>query len=384
MHNAKRILVVEDDFLIGEKLCGILESAGHTIVDVTASGKDAVTLTAALQPDLITMDWRLLDLDGVTAARQIMAQCPTPIILITAYETPDLIAEASAAGISYYLVKPVTRGTVTRAISIALARFDDLQELRRLNAALQDEIATRQRYAAELERSNRDLEQFAYIVSHDLRAPLRMIKGFLGLLQRQYQGQLDDKADEYINFAVEGAENMGTLIEALLGYARVDSQGQDPVPTDANATLDATLRTLQFRIEAADATVTYDPLPTVLVDPTQLGQLFQNLIANALKFHRPDVPPHITVAAERAEDAANPAWIFSVQDNGIGIPQDQQARIFGIFQRLHTCKEYEGTGIGLAVCKKIVERHGGRIWVESEVGEGTTFYFTLPAVPSQA
>jgi hypothetical protein len=231
----------------------------------------------------------------------------------------------------------------------------------------------RRHYAAALERSNREFQQFAHIVSHDLKAPLRMVKGFLGLLHKRHADALDADAQEYIQFAVDGAVQMEQLIDGLLDYARVESQGQEPVPTDAEDALAYVLHTLRFEIESRDAEVTHDPLPTVLADRTQLTQLLQNLIGNALKFCNQQ-QPQIHIGVDRQESM----WAFSVQDNGIGIAEKDQARIFEVFQRLHTRAEYEGTGIGLAVCKKIVERHGGQMWVESEVGEGSTFYFTLP------
>jgi light-regulated signal transduction histidine kinase (bacteriophytochrome) len=250
-----------------------------------------------------------------------------------------------------------------------VAVYEDVTEQRRAKRE-------RARYATELQRSNRELQQFAYTVSHDLREPLRMVKSYLGLLEKRYQDQLDEAAEEFIHFAVDGAARMDGLIQDLLAYARVDTQGKDFVPVDCDAIVQQVLGVLRFRIEEQDAQVTRDPLPTVMGDRTQIMQLFQNLISNALKFQPRDrgVPTRVHVSAE-AQDAR---WQFVVRDNGIGIPSDQQARLFGIFQRLHTQEEYEGSGIGLAICKKIVERHGGRIWLESEMGEGTTFYFTLP------
>ncbi len=236
-------------------------------------------------------------------------------------------------------------------------------------------------YTAALQRSNEDLQQFAYTVSHDLKAPLRMVKSFLNLLRRHMQGQLDAEGEEFLDFAVGGAVRMEKLIQALLEYTRIETQGQDPTPTDAEAVLHDVLHSLLVDIEERGAEVVHDSLPTVLVDATQLGQVFQNLIGNALKFCE-NTSPHIHVTAERQGDTDDEAdmWVFSVQDNGIGIAPQYQARIFGVFERLHTDEEYEGTGIGLAICKRIVERHGGRMWVESDVGEGATFYFTLPVV----
>jgi light-regulated signal transduction histidine kinase (bacteriophytochrome) len=230
------------------------------------------------------------------------------------------------------------------------------------------------RYATELEHSNEALQQFAYSVSHDLKAPLRMVKSFLKLLHRHYAETLDTDAQAYIQFAVDGAAQMEQLIHALLEYARVESQGRVPVLTDAGQALEEVLCTLQLSIEESDAEVTYEPLPAVLADATQLRQLFQNIISNALKFCAQQQKSRVYIGAARHEDE----WIFSIADNGIGIAEQDQPHIFGVFERLHTDEEYEGTGIGLAICKRIVERHGGRIWVESEVGVGSTFYFTLP------
>ena len=684
MQTANRVLIVEDDFLVGESLRGMLEDEGYRVIGDTASGKEAVEMTAELDPDVVIMDIGLLEMDGLTAARRITVQCPTPIVALTAHETPDLVAEASQSGIGYYLVKPAKRRELTRAIQIATARFDDLARLRHLNATLQEEITARKRaeetlqdalaeaqrrenetrwlleasqavvechtfeeaahqifdvareatgaisgyvalmsksgeenellflesgglpcevdpdlpmpirglraeaynraevvydndfensewrrfippkhvemrnvlfapliihgqavgviglankpmdfteedaemakafgdmaamalrrvqaeealresekrykdaeqvahlgswemdiatgesvwsdeffricgyepgsikptseigfqiihpedreraaehvdnaiktgepydiekrivrpdgtvrwvhsmgeivpndqgepvklvgsfqditarkraeeelehYAAELERSNEELEQFAYVISHDLREPARMVKGYLELLEDRYQGELDEKAEKYVDCAVDGAERMQEMISALLDLSRIGRRGKEPAPTDAEAVLERTLRSLGRAIEEAEAEVTHDPLPTVMADRAQLAQVFQNLIANAIKFRREDVPPHVHVSAEREGDK----WLLSVADNGIGIDPKQADRIFQIFQRLHTREEYEGTGIGLALCKRIVERHGGRIWVESEVDNGTTFLFTLPA-----
>jgi PAS domain S-box-containing protein len=231
--------------------------------------------------------------------------------------------------------------------------------------------------AEELARSNKELEQFAYVASHDLQEPLRMVGSYMQLLAERYQGQLDERAERYIAYAVDGANRMKRLIDDLLAYSRAGTQSTALVPTDSQAVLEDVLGGLQVAIEEKQATVTYDPLPTVLADEVQLGQVFQNLIANALKFSN-EAPPRIHVGAQR--DAERGAWRFSVADNGIGLDPKFAERIFVIFQRLHGPTEYPGTGMGLAICKKIVERHGGRMWVESQPGQGATFYFTLPGV----
>jgi PAS domain S-box-containing protein len=231
----------------------------------------------------------------------------------------------------------------------------------------------------ELERSNRDLEQFAYIASHDLQEPLRLVASFVQLLGQRYQGRLDADADQFIGFAVDGAQRMQTLIQDLLAYSRVGREIRPFVPVDCGAIMAQIVRTLSLAIREQQAVVAYDPLPTVPGDPVQLEQLFQNLVANALKFRRAE-PPQVHVSAVLTEDRKS--WQFAVRDNGIGIDAEFYERIFVIFQRLHGRRKYPGSGIGLSICKKIVELHGGRIWVDSVKDRGTIFYFTLPCTPN--
>jgi PAS domain S-box-containing protein len=669
MQAARRVLIVEDDFLVGEKLRGMLEDAGHEVVGDTASGSQAVELTASLAPDVVMMDIKLSDLDGLTAARRIMERTPTPIVALTAQESADMVTQASELGVGYYLVKPASQRELSRAIEIAVARFDDLRRLRVLNVEVQDALIKAQRqenetrwlleasqavmachtfegaarrifdvareatgavsgyvalmsddgtenellfleagglpcevdpelpmpirglraeayakavtvyendfehsewmafippkhvemrnvmfapliihdqavgviglankrgdfteddarmaqafgdlaaialrrvrveeelrymqqllnttgemakvggweldaetskvqwtdqthrihgvpldyeppldeainffhpedrglleealqkaleeglpydlelrfitahgeprwvrtqcqpqvvegethtlrgtiqditerrraeeklerYTTELKRSNAELEQFAYVISHDLQEPSRMVKSYLELLENHCQNRLDEKAELFIDYAADGATRMHEMVGALLDLSRVERYGQALSPTDTEAVLTRTLTSLNLVIEEVAAEVTHDPLPPVMADPAQLAQVFQNLIANALKFRREDVPPHIHVSATR-EDGM---WRFAVADNGIGFDSKHGERVFQIFQRLHTRDEYPGTGIGLALCKRILERHGGRIWVESAPGEGSTFFFTLQAV----
>lgn len=229
--------------------------------------------------------------------------------------------------------------------------------------------------AEELARSNQELEQFAYIASHDLQEPLRMITSYLQLLQRRYQGQLDADAHEFIDFAVDGANRMKVLINDLLAYSRVERHGKPFEPADSGAALEQALANLTVAIAESEAVIRYDPLPAVLADPTQLAQVFQNLIGNALKF-RTEAPPCIQIGAEQGQGE----WRFSVRDNGIGLAPEAAERIFLLFERLHGRGDYPGSGIGLALCHKIITRHGGRIWVESQEGQGATFYFTIPVI----
>jgi len=271
-----------------------------------------------------------------------------------------------------------------------LSRYRDLleelvrqrtSELEAANSQLHTEIAERRRAeetlrqtAEELERSNRDLEQFAYVASHDLQEPLRAVAGYVELLQHRYSDRLDGKALQFISGASDGAARMQTLIVDLLAFSRVGTQGKRFEPTDLNNALDLALKGLKVSLQEAGAKVTADVLPVLEVDATQVTQLFQNLIGNAVKF-RSDRPPEIHIGAKKRRGC----WVFSVRDNGIGIEPQYRERIFLIFQRLHTRVKYPGTGIGLAICKKIVERHGGEIWVESEPGKGSIFCFTIPA-----
>lgn len=226
---------------------------------------------------------------------------------------------------------------------------------------------------AMLRQSNRDLAQFASVASHDLKEPLRMVASFTELLARKYRGKLDADADEYIGFAVDGAKRMQVLIDDLLQYSRITSQGRPPERSAAGEALALAILNLQGAIRESSAVITHDPLPLVDADASQLAMLFQNLLGNAIKFRGP-APPRIHITATREEQV----WHFTVTDDGIGIDPRHHQRIFEIFQRLHTRAEYPGTGIGLALCKRIVERHGGRIWVGSEPGQGTIFHFTLP------
>lgn len=258
------------------------------------------------------------------------------------------------------------QGVISNFISVAT----DITEL--LNSKRTLEEAN-----AELLRSNRELEQFAYVASHDLQEPLRSVGICIQLLEKQYAGRLDAKADEFISHAVDACQRMRVLIDGLLELSRLQTTGHSPEPTDAQEMFEKACKNLSHAISTSGATVTHDKLPVVCAHPQMLARLFQNLIGNALKFHG-CAPPMVHVSAVRTDDT----WTFAVRDQGIGIDPAHFERIFQLFQRLHTRDEYSGTGLGLAICQKIVQSFGGRIWVESTPGRGSCFFFTLPALNS--
>ncbi|MGZ7210102.1 MAG: sensor histidine kinase, partial [Methanobacterium sp.] len=230
----------------------------------------------------------------------------------------------------------------------------------------------------ELERSNKELQSFAYITSHDLQEPLRSIASYAQLIKRRYEGQLDSDADEFIEYMVSGAIRLQSMIKGLLEYSRVGTKGGEFKDFNAEEALNNALSHLKSSIDEYPVEVRYDPLPVIYADESQISRVFQNLISNAIKFKKSQFPPKIHISAKK--DTMKNEFVFSVSDNGIGMEEQYSDRIFEVFKRLHPIGEYEGTGIGLAIVMRIIERHGGRIWVESELGEGSTFYFTIPIV----
>ncbi|OHE54725.1 MAG: hypothetical protein A2027_03460 [Thermodesulfovibrio sp. RBG_19FT_COMBO_41_18] len=253
-------------------------------------------------------------------------------------------------------------------MQMILLAIEDITERRQREEELK-------KLSEELARSNTDLRDFAYVASHDLKKPLQSIEGFAKLLARRYKGKLDAKADEFIEYIGSGVKRMQMFIKDLLEYSQVGAKEKKFKPTDCSGVVQKAVGNLQAAIEESNAVVTYDELPTVMADTPQMISLFQNLIDNAIKF-RGEEAPRVHISAERKGDE----WVFSIRDNGIGIDPKDSERIFGMFQRLHGSTDYPGTGIGLAICKKIIERHGGRIWLESETGKGSTFYFTMPCM----
>ena len=417
------ILVVDDTAENLRLLSTMLTQSGYTPRCVI-NGKMALRACNSNPPDLILLDIMMPEMNGYEVCQHLKLEAKTreiPVIFISAKDEVFDKVNAFAVGGVDYISKPFQFEEVLarieshlslrnlqkqlkeqnvllqEEITSRLAVEKTLQEknlilqqeistrravekaLQEQNLVLQQEISNRQRAESallksnqELARSNAELEQFAYVASHDLQAPLATIASYAQLLEKRYKDQLDSKASKFIDNIVHGCTRMQTLIDDLLEYSRVGRSRKPFQLTDCNHAVEQALANLQGAIRQTQAVVTYSELPAVMGDISQLVQLFQNLVGNSIKY-RHDAPPVVHITACKQEKD----WLFSVSDNGIGIATQHQARIFQIFQRLHTQKEYSGTGIGLAICQKIVERHGGSIWVESKPGQGSTFYFTV-------
>jgi signal transduction histidine kinase len=340
-------------------LCGLVAFGGNAgAVDVPGRGHPLAFLAL---PPLLWAAFRFGPRGTITAACGLSAIATWGTLRVTGPAPIGSLNESLLLLQALMAFKSVT------AMSLAAV----VAEHRRAHAALE-------RRTAELARSNADLQQFAYAASHDLREPLRMVTGFLDLLKARYHGRLDRDADDFIRFAVDGAARMQALIDGLLACARA-GQAASRTPTDSGRAVDEAVANLEATLRDSGASVVHDGLPIVYVDHARMVQVFQNLIANSVKF-RGEAPPEIRISARR-EDGD---WIFSIRDNGIGIEPGHEDRIFGMFQRFHDRDRYPGAGIGLAICKRVVEAGGGRIWVESAPGRGTTFRFALPAGPPGA
>jgi len=369
------ILIVDDMPANLGVLTSHLERHGYTAV-VAQGGEECISRAEFVRPDLILLDVMMPGLDGFETCRRLKASPATrdiPVIFMTALtDTADKLTGFSVGGIDY-VTKPLDGAEVLARIDTHLTVHGLRRKLEEQNRLLEAEVEARRETEAALLRSNTELEQLAYVASHDMQEPLRMVASYLQLVAQRYKGQLDADADEFIGYAVDGAKRMQALINDLLAYSRVGTKARPFEPTDCNRLAEIALGNLAIAIAETGAQVTRDTLPTVKGDASQLLQLFQNLLGNAIKFKRVDpVKVHFTAQAEGS------FWRFSVSDNGIGIAPEYFERIFVLFQRLHGRGDYPGTGIGLAICKKIVERHGGEISVQSTVDQGSTFSFTIP------
>lgn len=355
-----RVLIVEDSDLDVELAVYALRQDGFAPeYDVVKTAASFIHHVRNHSYEVVLADYSVAGWNGMESVQILRQEALDIPVIVVSGALGDLRAvECIKQGAADYVLKdhlPRLTASVRRALSEKKLR-DDLR-----------------RDQAELARSNRDLEQFAYAASHDLQEPLRMVATYTQLLQERYQGKLDDKADKYIHYAVDGALRMQTLVQDLLAFSRVGRMGHEPRAVDCKLAVESALANLQAAIQETGARVIVEDLPTIRADRPELVQLFQNLIGNAIKF-RSTAAPQVRVAAENQ----GASFVFSVKDNGIGIAPEHADVVFGIFKRLHTHTEYPGSGIGLAICKKIVEQNGGRIWVESQPGQGSTFRFTWP------
>jgi PAS domain S-box-containing protein len=359
------------------KYRGLLEAAPDAMVVVNQAGKIVLlNLQAETQ-----FGYRRDELLGQKMSNIVPAGFPERLVADSLRSAEDALAQQIGTGIELTARRKDGSEFPIEIMLSPLQSADGVlvtAAIRNITARKNSEALLLEK-VRELNRSNEELQQFAYIASHDLQEPLRMVASYTALLARRYKGKLDSDADDFIDFAVDGASRMQLLIRDLLAYSRVGSKGKELTVTSSEDALQQAIFNLRGAIEGSGALVTHDALPSVMADEMQLTQLFQNLVGNAIKYRRAGVPRvHITAVPSDANK-----WMFSVRDNGLGIEPQFFERIFGVFQRLHKREEFDGTGIGLAICKKIVERHGGAISVESTLGEGSTFHFPLTVSSAQ-
>jgi signal transduction histidine kinase len=367
-----RVLLVEDDPCDAELVLHELRSGGFEVrMDVTQTEEAFRESVEGGTYDIVLTDYSLPNWRGMDALKLLRAWgLDLPVILVTGSLGDVTAVECIKQGATDYVLKDRLQ-----RLPVAVRRALREKQLRDENRRSQEELA---RKIEELARSNADLEQFAYVASHDLQEPLRMVATYTELLAQRYRGKLDERADKYIHYAVDGATRMQTLIRDLLTYSRAGRTQLDLQSTDCNEIVAEAIGNLRAAVQESGASIIYQGLPTIVADRLQVGQVFQNLISNAIKF-RGSKQPAVRIEAARTSRM----WQFAVIDNGMGIAPEHLDMIFVIFKRLHTHAEYPGNGLGLAICKKIVERHGGKIWVESAPGQGSAFRFTLPLRPQE-
>lgn len=363
-----RALLVEDNALDAALVLRALTKDGFDVAAEVVQDEAAFTRSLrARPPEIVLADYNLPTWKGMDALKVLRSEgLDIPMILVSGALGDVTAVECIRQGATDYVLKD----GLARLPEVIRRALREKHE-RTLRHRVESDLAKK---VDELARSNADLEQFAYVASHDLQEPLRMVTAYTQLLGERYRGKLDENADKFIGYASEGAQRMQVLIHDLLAFSRVGRNGPASKSIDCNAVMQEVLQTLASTIRESGATVNYAELPAVWADRTQLAQLFQNLIGNAIKF-RGSEPAVVAVQAEKSGQQ----WQFSVSDNGIGIAPEHAENIFVVFQRLHARTEYPGNGIGLAICKKIVEHYGGKIWMESQSGQGSTFKFTLPA-----
>jgi signal transduction histidine kinase len=362
------ILVVDDDELNRDILARNLERLGHRVL-AAANGKQALTMLETEQADLVLLDFMMPGMDGVEVLEAMRSRdetCHVPVIMLSASDELEQVAISIQAGAEDYLLKPFEPVLLRARINAALER-------KRLRDLERQKTAELERAERELRLSNDELQRFVYAASHDLKEPLRTVTAFAQLFSRKYGAGLEKDATELLEIIIGATKRMADLINDLLAYSDISMSAWTPGQVATEEVLDETLQFLRHAMEESNATITHDPLPVVTADRSQLTRLFQNLISNGIKYREPGENPRIHISAESHDGR----WVFSVQDNGVGIPADHRETVFQVFRRLHG-REIPGTGVGLAICQRVVERLGGHIWVDAAPDHGSIFRFDVP------
>ena len=359
------VLLIEDDDDHAAIVSRQLTQTGRTRIHRAKTMSEGLEAARSKRFDVALLDPGLPDCDrDQTLPRLLEAAHDLPVVILTTLDDPDSAVEAVKEGAEDSLVKSnTTPSSLMRSIRYAVERKAARLQL--------------EKYAEELERSNSDFQHFAHFAAHELKSPLWSISLASGILLEKHRDQFDDESRQLLEGLGNTVKQMDAIVQGLLEFSRVESRGVPPQPVDSQSVLDDLLKVMADEINSVNAQVTHDPLPTVRADPRQLPQVLANLLSNAIKYRREGVPPQIHVSAEKRP----PNWLFTVKDNGLGVPARDRDRIFGLFIRAHDKNKYPGTGIGLSLVKRIVERHAGQVWVESNEGQGSAFHFTLPLEP---
>lgn len=355
-----RVLIAEDSYLVSSMIRGLLQELGYDVVGEATNGVEAVEMTQSIRPDVVLMDIRMPDMDGLEAARRIHGSCPTPVVVLTSYETAELVAEAGAAGVGAYLTKPPNAREIERAIIIAMSRFADMMELSRLNA--------------ELQAQNEELDAFAHTVAHDLKHPLSLITGYVDLLKLRYTTLSDKEREAYLDRILWNGHKMSNITEELLLFAEIRKEEVAVEPLDMAGIVDEARRRLAHMINEYQAEVFLpDSWPKALGYGPWVEEIWVNYVSNAIKYG--GVPPRVELGWTKREEGTISFW---ARDNGPGLSPEEQARLFKPLTRLSQVRT-KGYGLGLSIVRRIVEKLGGRVSVESDPGQGCVFGFTLSA-----
>jgi signal transduction histidine kinase len=359
-HTKLNILIAEDDYLVSEMIQGMVADLGHTVTGIAATGLQAVEKTTSTRPDVIIMDVKMPDMDGIEASSIIQQKCPTPIVILTAFDSPELVEQAGQAGVHAYLLKPPDRQELDRAITLAMARYKDLQALQHLSEKLQASVG--------------ELDAFSHTVAHDLQSPLGLIVGFAEFLQQHEEELTKEKKQEMLQIIVQNARKMSNIIDELMLLAGIRKKEVIPQEVDMALTVYGAKQRLADVIHSHQAEIIMpEKWPTAMGYTPWIEEVWVNFLSNGIKYG--GRPPKLEVGYDEAKNGFVRFW---VRDNGVGIPKDRQKELFGMFTRLDQAKA-KGHGLGLSIVQRIIDRLGGEVGVESEEGAGSLFWFSLPA-----